>query len=351
MPIVAPSKSILNFKQKFDRALARYLDRKLKTYAEVTDDRFIREVIAYTRELAMSGGKRVRPYMAYITYKAAGGRNDAKAIELFVALELFHLFALVHDDIMDRGQERHGIPTTHAHVSNQLRKLKRRGDLARLGEAQAILIGDLLFAWANELIAASPCRAVFSKMVNEVMVGQMIDVDVMTRDRVETTLIDEKMRLKTAGYTFVRPMQMGAALAGVNGKTAQFCEAYGWPLGVAFQIQDDFLDLTAPASVLGKTAFSDLQDRQHTLFTQHIFSRGTKKQVQELRQLLGRPLGEKDRKRIQKLFVESGAFSEGTRLMHEAFDQAEEAVVNAGLSSAKAKPFLELVSYIRSRSM
>ncbi len=178
----------------------------------------------------------------------------------------------------------------------------------------------------------------------------MIDVDLMTRSKVTDRLIEEKMRLKTAGYTFVRPMQMGAVLAGANGKIARFCEAYGQPLGAGFQIQDDYLDLNTVASTMGKTAFSDLRDRQHTMFTQHIFSHGTPTQVRALRDLFGRALTEKDRKRVHALFTESGAFSEGTRLMHEMFDRAEAAVESSGFSRQNKKPFLSLVAYIRARS-
>lgn len=347
---VAPTKDILRFKARFDQVLGRFLDAKLKTYRRVTQDAFILETIGYAKRLVMAGGKRVRPYMAYITYKAAGGKQETKAIETFVGLELFHLFALVHDDIMDRGRERHGLATTHVYVADRLKKLHRTGDRERLGEAQAILVGDLLFAWSNELISSTACHRVFLEMVSEVMVGQMIDVDVMTRRSVTDELLEEKMRLKTAGYTFVRPMQMGAALAGANGKVAAFCEAYGWPLGVGFQIQDDFLDLSAPVERLGKTAFSDLKDSQHTLFTQHIFQHGTAKQKAELRKLFGAALKEKDRPRVRALFTESGAFAEGTRRMHESFDAAEEAARKAPFSTEKAKPFLHLVEYIRSRS-
>ncbi len=344
------SMDIREFKKTFDRSLKRYLRRKIGAYRRLTSDSFILDTIGYAETLALAGGKRVRPYMAYITYKAAGGRSDAKAIELFIALELFHLFALVHDDIMDRGQERHGRPTTHIRVASEMKRLKRAGDIERLGEAQAILLGDLLFAWANELMANSVCSQTFFKMVNEVMVGQMIDVDLMSRPSVSGQLINDKMRLKTAGYTFVRPMQMGAALAGANGKTARFCEEYGLPLGIGFQIQDDFLDLNQSVRVAGKTVFSDLKDRQHTVFTQHIFESGNKKYIQELKGLFGKTLSETHRARVRNLFTESGAFSEGERLIRQSFSRAERAVHKAGFSKTKAQPFLDLISYIRARS-
>lgn len=338
------------FKKRFDPVLEQLLGRILVSYRSLTSDVFIRETIDYSRELLMAGGKRVRPYMAWLTYKASGGKDDKRALEVFAGLELFHAFALVHDDIMDHGTERHGIKTAHQQIAARLKQLKRSGDHQHLGEAQAILIGDLLFAWSIGQVAGTSGWPAFQKMIDEVMVGQMIDVDVMTRRNVDDTLLADKMRLKTASYTFVRPMQVGAAYAGANGKTARFCEAYGLPLGTAFQIQDDLLDLATPSTKSGKTAFSDLREGNHTVFTQFIRTRGTAKQKRELESLIGSMLTEKDRPRVMNLFIESGAIEHGEALIEGYFEEALDAVDAAKLKPAYAKPFRDLVEYIRARA-
>ncbi len=338
------------FKKRFDPVLEQLLKKILGSYQGLTKDVFIRETIDYSRELLMAGGKRVRPYMAWLTYKASGGRDDKRALEVFAGLELFHAFALVHDDIMDHGTERHGIKTAHQHIASRLKQLKRHGDHKHFGEAQAILIGDLLFAWSVGQVAGTKGWPAFQMMIDEVMVGQMIDVDVMTRRSVDDALLADKMRLKTASYTFVRPMQVGAAIAGANGKTARFCEAYGLPLGTAFQIQDDLLDLTTPSSKTGKTAFSDLREGNHTVFTQFIRMRGTAKQKRELELMVGADLTEKDRPRVMALFLESGAFEHGMALIDGYFEEALDAVDAAKLKPVHAKPFRQLVEYIRARA-
>lgn len=331
------------FKQKFDPVLARILKKKIASAAQITGDAFVLELIRYTEALLMSGGKRVRPYMAYLAYKAAGGKADAKALEVFAGLELFHAFALVHDDIMDRGTERHGIPTVHRHAASRMKELGRHGETEHLAEAQAILLGDILFNWAAECLAGTKAYPVFAQMIDEVITGQMLDVDSMARRSVEARMIEERMRLKTATYTFVRPMQVGVMLAGKNAKLMKFAEAYGVPLGVGFQIQDDYLDLAVPSDMHGKTAFSDLRDGQHTVFTQYIIEHGTPEQVRELRSLFGAHLTEKDRPLVVKLFEMSGSFEYGRSRMESYFEEAEKA-------AGKMKAFTDLVSYIRNRS-
>lgn len=338
------------FKKRFDPVLKRFLDRKIKVYRKHTTDPFILEMIGYASKLLLASGKRVRPYMANLTYKASGGRSETNALAVFAGLELFHAFALVHDDIMDRGVERHGIPTAHRYVEGRLKELGRAGSAAHLGEAQAILIGDLLFSWSNECLAGTKVYPIFIRMIDEVLTGQMIDVDVMTRRSVEDGLIMDKMRLKTATYTFVRPMQIGAVFAGANGKMEKFCEAYGLPLGLAFQIQDDMLDMLTPSHVHGKTAFSDLRDGQHTLFTQYIFRHGSAAQIRELRSLIGASLTERDRPRVLAFFESTGSLEHGRTVMNAYFDEAELAIKKMDFSKRNAEPFFELVQYIRKRA-
>ncbi|MCK9360915.1 polyprenyl synthetase family protein [Patescibacteria group bacterium] len=318
---------IAAFKRDFDRALARVLDRKMEELEQLTRDPYILNLAKHGCTLALQGGKRIRPYIAYITYRAAGGKGNVMGV--LVGLELFHTFALVHDDIMDRGMERHGVAT-----ANRL-----------FGDAQAILIGDLLFNWASEIIAPTKGQPIFAKMVDEVILGQMLDVDAIRRARVSDQFIQDKMRLKTASYSFIRPMQFGAALAGKSAMY-RFCEAFGCPLGLAFQIQDDLLDLTASSKKLGKSAFNDVKEGQKTVFTQYASRKPANRTL--LNKMKGRKLTQEDRRRIKQMFEESGAIEYGTKLMKKYFREADDAV--KGLSDVKAKPFAELVAYIKSRA-
>jgi len=318
---------VIAFKERFDRVLGRYLDRKIKEVRKTTSDPYVLEVVKHARVLLMAGGKRVRPFLAFLSYRAAGGKKDI--LEILVGLELFHAFALVHDDIMDRGLERHGVATTH-----------------RLyGDAQAILLGDLLFEWANAIIASTAGQPIFSHMVQEVILGQMLDVDAIRREKISDEFIRDKMRLKTASYTFIRPLQFGAALAG-KPKMFALYERFGLPLGLAFQIQDDLLDLTASSEKLGKSAFNDIREGQKTVFTQFV-SQNTK---YDLGKYKNKKLSEQDKKKIRKILEESGAIEYGSKMMEWYFEEAETAMRESGLPIEKRIPFLEMIAYIRGRA-
>lgn len=265
------------FKQTFDIHLKGFLDTKTRAIADHTNDSSVIDYIDHAKEIVLSSGKRIRPYIAYLMYKSLGGKDDEKALKPLVSLEVFHSFGLMHDDIIDNGRLRHGKETSHIYIANKLRREKRRGDLSHIGNSQAILIGDLLFTWSQEILNLNTdfdqktmhkIKTHFYEMAEEVALGQMLDVELTTRDMVSKDLIDEKTRLKTAGYSFVKPLQIGAALSGKDNIDIQkFCEEFGLKMGIAFQTQDDLLDITSTDEQLQKTTSSDKSQHQHTYFT------------------------------------------------------------------------------------
>lgn len=242
--------NLKEFKQAFDPILKQYLDKKIAAFSEDVNDPFILDIIKYSQKLIESGGKRIRPYIAYLMYKASGGKEIEKALELFISLELFHNFALIHDDIMDKDSVRHGIQTVHEYVKEKLQKEERFGDLNHIGNSQAILLGDILLAWAFSVFdevrfdedKLRSAKIFFNKMADDVFLGQMIDIDIPSRKDIPKELIAKKDKLKTASYSFIRPMQIGASLIGIDEKTEKFCYELGLNLGLAFQLQDDLLD-------------------------------------------------------------------------------------------------------------
>lgn len=266
------------FKQKFDIYLKDYLDKKIQELTFYTKDSDVLDYVNYAKQITLSGGKRIRPYIAYLMYKSLGGKDTENALKLLVSLEVFHSFGLIHDDIIDRGNIRHGIPTSHVYIANKLKKEKRHGNLIHIGNSQAILIGDIFLSWSQENLSLNTdfdqriiqkIKSHFYKMIDEVIIGQMIDVDIATRHKVSKELIDEKIRLKTAGYSFIKPLQIGASLAGKETEEIEkFCKEFGIAMGIAFQTQDDLLDITSTENKLYKTVLSDVANHQHTYLTQ-----------------------------------------------------------------------------------
>jgi geranylgeranyl diphosphate synthase type I len=187
-----------------------------------------------------AGGKRMRPVLCLLGHAAAGGSAE-DALPAASGLELFHTFALIHDDVMDEEDERRGEPTTH----RQLAKSEPGGE--RFGRSAAILVGDLALALSLDLVLA--CRvpaerrlaaaARFRDMTVATAAGQLLDLS----GGGDRTLVAS---LKTGAYTAEAPLAIGAELAGASKPTLDALAAFGRPLGVAFQLLDDVADGDAP---------------------------------------------------------------------------------------------------------
>jgi geranylgeranyl diphosphate synthase type I len=316
--------NIYKFKQKFDSYLKKYLEQKLNYFANYTKDATILNYLNYTKIIILGGGKRIRPYLAFLIYQALGGKEEEKALKLLVFLEIFHSFCLVHDDVMDKASLRHGVKTVNAYIADKLKKDVKVGDLSHVGNSQAILLGDILLAWSQEIISLNAdfdseilqnVKNYFYEMVDEVCIGQMIDVDTTIRKKVSKELIDEKTYLKTAGYSFIKPLLIGAALSGNTNKNIEtFCREFGFRIGIAFQTQDDLLDITSSEKETGKTTSLDKSQNQHTYFTYFP------------------------------------SLEYGKKIIADNFKQARDLIKNLSINESGRKKFFELVDLIQRRN-
>lgn len=350
--------NIIEFKIKFQAVLQKAIETKLEEYAQYTQDEEILSIINYIESI-IGGGKCIRPYMAYTMYETLGGDNLDEILDLLVSLEIFHTFALVHDDIIDEGQIRHRVDTVHTFVakgvSNQNRNISNP---IHYGHSQAILVGDLLFSWSigrfhefSHLSNYKQAWKIFYQMIDEVAIGQMIDVNVMTRESIDDNLIQTKMRLKTAGYTFVRPMQIGVALAGKQQELEKFCLDFGTALGLAFQTQDDILDLAADPKVIKKSILSDIREHQHTFLTQYILEHGSDQDIQELRFYWGNTnIKDSDQSKIVEIFQRTGALDYTRNKVIEYLEQAKSITNTEKYITDETKLALNsLIQYIENR--
>ena len=179
-------------------------------------------------ELTMRGGKRTRAFLVWLgheTVKSDKRQETGKAlVQAMMAVELFQSFALIHDDIIDGDTTRRGGPTVHV----------------TLGVSLAILAGDLALVWADELMGKAGEMSIYTRMKQEVIFGQSLDVmEEHMKIGISKQLIDV---YKTAWYSVIRPLQIGAAIAGADEKTISSFVPYGLVVGQAYQLRDDFLD-------------------------------------------------------------------------------------------------------------
>ncbi len=184
-----------------------------------------------------AGGKRIRPLFCYWGYRAGGGADAAAVARAGAAVELLHTAAIVHDDVIDES----------------LVRRRRPSAFSALGRAGAILAGDLAQALADQALAASdlPPRRVatafgpFNEMRILAIAGELLDVAAAGAPAGAAEPDERAVRragaLKSGSYTVVGPLRVGAELAGAGPEVMAWLDAYGHPLGEAFQIRDDVL--------------------------------------------------------------------------------------------------------------
>jgi len=201
------------------------------------------EPISYLMQL---GGKRMRPVLVLISTELFGG-NVLKALDAAIGIELFHNFTLMHDDIMDKAPLRRGNPTVHV----------------KWNESAAILSGDVMFVEAYKLmikVEDSILRKVldiFSDTASGVCQGQQADMNFEKRDHVSLEEYIEMIRLKTA-VLLAGSMQIGALIGGAEKEQADLLYEFGENLGLAFQLQDDILDVYGDPEKFGKQVGGDI---------------------------------------------------------------------------------------------
>ncbi|WP_079171121.1 polyprenyl synthetase family protein [Streptomyces sp. CC53] len=324
---ITPHLDLPAFRRAVDTHLEHFLDHKARAAA---DHAMPPEILRTLRDFLLRGGKRLRPLLCACGWHAAGGGDDTDTlVGAAAALEMFHAFALIHDDVMDRSATRRGHPTVHHTIATAHHG--HRGTAAeQLGASAAILIGDLALIWSDELLAThlppEPLAAVrpfLDAMRTEVMYGQYLDL--LTTGR-PTSDIDTPLRViryKTAKYTVERPLHIGAALAGADPAVLNACTAFALPLGEAFQLRDDLLGVFGAPEQTGKPVLDDLRDGKHTVLVALALTRATPEQRTTLLPLLATPdLDENGAARIRTVLDATGAHAETENMIRTRHREA-----------------------------
>ena len=205
--------------------------------------------IAYTMA---AGGKRVRPQLTMIACGIFGG-NEQEVAPAAMALEVFHNFTLLHDDVMDKAEVRRGRPTVHI----------------QWNENTAILSGDQMMIEAYKLLAEVPesklhkVLRLFNEMATEICEGQQYDVDFESQEHVTIEEYLKMIRLKTS-VLLATALQIGSYLAGANEAQQEALYQFGINVGLAFQIQDDILDVWGDPKTFGKAVGGDISCNKKT---------------------------------------------------------------------------------------
>ena len=253
------------------------------------------------------GGKRFRGILAHVGHCLArgGALDEAPVAPLSAALELYQASALAHDDIIDHARTRRGRPTPHVSLAALHRDRAWRGDPDRFGEAGAILVGDLLFSWAEAAMADQAGRlaprdaarlwARYSRMHAEVALGQFLDVaaeqaplDPADPGAMDTGAAMEVVVRKSARYSIVHPAALGAICGGADDALIAAIESILTPWGMAFQLRDDHLGVFGDPELTGKPSGDDIREGKRTVLLALAWQRATDSERAVLCRALGR---------------------------------------------------------------
>jgi geranylgeranyl diphosphate synthase, type I len=352
------------------------LDREADALAAVSPD--LAPLLDVARPF-LAGGKRFRALFCYWGWQAVAGRAgadeliDAPApdpgpvVAIASALEVFHAAALVHDDIMDNSDLRRGRPSAHRQFEAAHRTAGWDGSPERHGEAAALLLGDLLLGWSDELFdrgvvaasdpaAARAARAEFARMRTEVTVGQYLDMleEDSWRRRDEGELLERAQRVvvyKSAKYSVEAPLAIGAALAGADLAQLGALRAFGLPLGIAFQLRDDVLGVFGDPEVTGKPAGDDLREGKRTV----LVTLTRQKLPASIRRTFDELVGDPDLDAgqigmLQTAVRDSGALDEVERIIEREVSTALAALEPAPLTRASRESLASLAAAVTARS-
>jgi geranylgeranyl diphosphate synthase, type II len=282
------------------------------------------------------GGKRVRPVLCIMGNELFDDiKNDAW--ELATAIELFHNFTLIHDDIMDQAPLRRGMKTVPE----------------KFGKNTAILAGDVMLVAAYDHISKldisilRPVMMLFNKTAAEVCEGQQIDMDFETKEDVTFAQYLRMIELKTS-VLLAASLKMGAIMGGAGERNQQLIYEFGKKLGLAFQVQDDYLDAFGDPSKFGKQVGGDILANKKTFLLIHALETASAAQKKELKKLLSGNDDDKVNKVIQ-LFHECRVDEWALQLKNQFLDEAFNHLEDIAVLSKRKEPLKELAYFLIKR--
>ena len=329
-----------------------------RTTALIEVDSHLAPVAAALSDYILDGGKRFRPLFAYLGYLGAGGQPNKSALRACTALELVHVCALIHDDLMDGSDARRNQPSIHKRFENFHSSNNYSGASERFGAAAAILLGDLALSWSDQMLQQSAldlelsqALPVFYSMREELMAGQYLDVLEGALGKSNKARSLKVAEYKSGKYSIERPLHFGAALAGALDDFQEIYSEFGIPLGVAFQLRDDLLGVFGDEKVTGKPSGDDIREGKRTVLIALAQERLSQPQIAQLESFLGGiGLGPADIQTAQKLIEDSGARIECEQIIEEKFQDALAALSHQSLPLEVAKYLATMAQLATKRS-
>ncbi len=282
------------------------------------------------------GGKRIRPVLCLMGNELV---DDIKedAWHLATAIELFHNFTLIHDDMMDKAPLRRGMETVHT----------------KFGDNTALLAGDVMLVAAYEQLSKidpvllPPIMRLFNQTAREVCEGQQLDMDFEKTENVQLGEYLKMIELKTS-VLLAASLKMGAVLGGAGERNQNLLYEFGRKLGIAFQVQDDYLDAFGDPQKFGKQVGGDIMANKKTFLLIHTHEVASASQRTELDNLVKSNPADKVEKIIQ-LFRDCQADEWALQLKNRYLDEAFTHLEDIAVLSKRKQPLKDLADFLVKR--
>ncbi len=317
--------------------ICEHIEQYIQDYKFETLSPELFEPISYTIK---QPGKRIRPTLAVLSHNLFSD-NHEKLWPVAVAIEMFHNFTLLHDDIMDNSLLRRNMPTVHA----------------KWGANSAILSGDAMLIESYKLLEQTPAQilpqvlAIFNATSRGVCEGQQMDMAFENRDDVELSEYIVMIGLKTA-ILLEGAMKIGALMGGASLEQASIIAHYGYLIGLAFQIQDDILDLYADSKSFGKPIGGDIIEGKKCYLLLAALEQASQSQKQEIKTLINDKDIDPQQKicKVRAIYDSLNIKEIATSAVEEGFNQADEILENSGIESSKLEELRSFVQNLKNRN-
>ncbi len=337
-----------DYSKKSNKYLESFIAKKKKLGAKI--DKSVVDSLEVFKNYSL-GGKKLRGALTVLGYQIAGGKDFKEILPVSCGIELLHSFLLIHDDIIDKDEMRRGKPTIHHSYS--------KGKNEHFGISKAIMVGDIGAFLGYELIVASDFpKARITKALsklNEYLLGtgygQILDVEFDYKDEVSWDDILKVRTYKTAYYTFVMPLAVGATLGGAREGQLSAIEKFGIPVGIAFQLADDVLGVFGSPKRTGKSNESDIHDGKKTFLYAKALELSKPKDKKFLLKWYGSDkLDKKKIVAIRKIMKKTGSLDYSRQLAKEMVEKSKKSTNKITTNSDYQKILSTLADFIVDRS-
>jgi geranylgeranyl diphosphate synthase type II len=315
---------------------AQYLEKEITNLDFPLTPKNLYDPLRYFMNL---GGKRMRPMLTLMSAELFGNTKES-ALPAALAVEIFHNFSLIHDDLMDKAPLRRNKPTVHT----------------KWNEHIAILSGDVLLIKAyQELCKLDPAvlpeiLSIFNKTAIEVCEGQQMDMDFETLHDVSSSEYIEMIRLKTS-VLLACALEMGGIIAKTSIENRRLLYEFGQHLGIAFQIQDDFLDVYGDAGKFGKQVGGDILSDKKTFLLLRAFELANQEQKEKFISLRTHAVAEDKIKHTKELYDELNIISETKKAMDVHYEIALKSLDAIDVDESKKTVLRDLAAYLLVREV